>query len=829
MSRIMRFIVAVTVCSALCFGLGLAGARTAHGSEKPDYSWVLRSPLKKYLSGATLSYLQRAYGSKKTEKHALPVRPIKAFLANEQDANSKLVNDVSSDIDDNSTQSETSLAVHGDRIVIAWNDAGDFFKNGQFTGYGYSHDGGKTFVDRGPVMPPLGGTNLGDPGVAVDKNGDFYISTLSVDRDFFSFVGVAKSTDGGVTFAPPVNASGTNLRDFPDKSLMAVDATDSLYSGNIYAVWTNFVFFGEFVQITFSRSTDGGRTFSAPIPLSAQLANPVQGAMIGVGPEGEVYVTWEDLRTPHSIRLRKSSDGGQTFGPELIVSTLTPIADTEASLECAQEALHGLIRVNDFPIIAVDRSNSAYRGTVYVTYNADPDGAEEGDVSDVFFVRSTDGGQSWTAPVRVNNDQTLNDQFFPFVSVGDDGTVSVMWYDRRLDPENLRIDLFRAVSNDGGQTFVNERVTSTSFGVPLLLPNFNPFVADCYMGDYNWMSAQGETFYLSWGDNRRIVKTPEFPEGRPDPDVAFIVAPTQVSNEPRLSAGPSKVQFGSVDVGESEERKIFIQNFGGSMLSGTIELPEAPFTVIEPEALSFNLAAGALLEILLAFNPEQDGSFSGTLRLRSNDPTQSAIEIALTGEGLTHVDGPGIRVEPAALNFGTVAAGQSKQLALTVRNIGNEPLIVRRVSSNRASLFRVVGFRGPQLIQPGRSFKVKINGRAGANARFKAKISVLSNDPDHPKVIVPVQIQGSRRRPAAPLSNLPALGQPQPAQVDLYTMAGRLIFSQPIDGESESGLSLSPLDGTEHGLPNGAYLALVHWRDSDGIQHQLVQRIIVSR
>jgi hypothetical protein len=841
-SRLARLSIIFVGCAFLFFGFNAISTQTARGADQPDYSWVLKTSLKKHLSGAMLSYLKRAYGPKKLEKDAhnslASTRP-----ANEIAQGKTLVNDPATDFADNSTQSETSLAVYGEKIVVSWNDAGDFFKTGQFTGYGYSHDGGKTFIDGGPLPGPIGGTSLGDGIVATDKEGNFYISTLAVDKDFFSIIGLVKSTNGGVTFSTPVNVSGTNPRDLPDKEFMAIDTTESPYAGTIYVAWTNFIFFGQFAQITFARSTDGGKTFSAPIPLSAQLANPVQGSSIAIGPEGEVYVTWEDFRAPNSIRMRKSSDGGKTFGPEIILSTFNPIADPDASSNCDEAALNGFIRVNDFPIVAVDRSQGAHHGAIYVTYNADPDEPETDDTSDIFVVRSNDGGQTWSPPTRVNNDQTQNDQFFPFVAVAEDGTVSVIWYDRRIDPDNFKIDLFRAVSTDGGHSFSNERVTAESFGVPPLLPNFNTIVSDCYMGDYNWMAAQGDNFYLAWGDNRNIVKTQEFPEGRPDPDVAFSIESKQTRGAPLLVVGPQRLDFDSVDIGESEERIAFIQNIGGGVLTGSLRTLGEPFALVESEEASdsvqFSLEPGEVFQARIEFSPTSEGTLSGLLRVESNDAEHSLLEIELQGRGVVSAAGPAIRVSPGELNFGEVRSGRTKQVTLLIRNVGTATLTVKKILSNRPSLFRTSGFKGPQTIRPGRQLRVSINGRAAANSRFRAKLTILSNDPEEPKVIVPVELQGipafssSAQNATAPFllwrgrtlyGHLPEKIY-RSAQLRLYDMSGRLAFSHKLKS-AQFSLDLS---STETRLARGVYLALIEWQDASRQQalSRRVERLVL--
>ncbi len=172
---------------------------------------------------------------------------------------------------------------------------------------------------------------------------------------------------------------------------------------------------------------------------------------------------------------------------------------------------------------------------MYLAFAADPGRQERGDKTDVFVVRSTDGGKTWGDPVnvvkgravRANPDETTNDNWMPVLTVGGAGEISIFFYDRRNDRRNRKIDVYRAVSTDQGQTWVNERVTGESFDVPPLNPNFDPLVKNCYMGDYNDGALAESGAQMSWGDNRRLVKTPRYPRGRPDPDVRFRVADFQ--------------------------------------------------------------------------------------------------------------------------------------------------------------------------------------------------------------------------------------------------------------------------------------------------------------
>jgi hypothetical protein len=441
-----------------------------------------------------------------------------------------MVNDPSGDGLFNTTQSETSVARIGSVFVVGFNDSGDFSSASSFTGYAYSTDGGATFVDAGVLAPVAGGVNSGDPALAVDGSGNFYFATLAQDAASNSFIGVAKSTSTSpaVTFGPPVLIPGLDPNGFQDKELIAVDATGGVLDGNVYVVWTEFPSTGG-TRIMFSRSTDGGVTYSTAVQISTAGAG-VQGAMPAVGQSGELYVAWEEFSggVSGSIKFRRSPDGGANWGSEATAATFTRKGDPTATASCDRAALNGDIRILDFPIMDVDRSTGPNRGTVYITYAGDPDGNQaSGDDADVYIVSSPDGGLTWTSPVTINKgpavtsnaDATLNDNFFPFVSVAPNGNVNVIFYDRRNDVGNLEIDLFRARSTDGGQTWTNERITANAFAIPNLNPNFDPLVAACYMGDYNWAISDASSLYPVWGDNRREVLA--ITGMRPDPDVYF--------------------------------------------------------------------------------------------------------------------------------------------------------------------------------------------------------------------------------------------------------------------------------------------------------------------
>ncbi len=460
-----------------------------------------------------------------------------------------MVNNPATDIPENTTQSETTIAVFGETIMVGFVDTGQARPlepgTSSRSGIARSADRGATFVDLGKVPPNPRAIGISDPSLAVDSKGTFYISTIQqipAGRSTESYMGVAKSTDGGQNFSPAVLIAGTGptTTHFQDKELIAADNTGGPFDGYVYMAWTEFAPGGS--QILFVRSTDGGLTFSSPLILSDGL-NGVQGATPAVGPNGEVYVLWLSFGQRSELKIRKSLDGGVSFEPERIVAPFRISSDPTASQNCGRRALKGNIRYLELPSLAVDHSSLPTRGTLYVTYSSAPEGTS--DIADVFLVRSTDGGETWSAPLRVNDDQTQSDQFQPAVAIAKDGTVGLMFYDRRLDPENLTIDVFMTRSTDGGQTFEsNVRVTDRSFPVPPTAingRNFDNLRSICYMGDYNQMAADEAFFYLVWGDNRATLFTERFPapDGRPDPNVFFARIP--VHSSPSLSHQPTMV------------------------------------------------------------------------------------------------------------------------------------------------------------------------------------------------------------------------------------------------------------------------------------------------
>jgi len=141
--------------------------------------------------------------------------------------------------------------------------------------------------------------------------------------------------------------------------------------------------------------------------------------------------------------------------------------------------------------IAVDTSNGPYHGNVYllctVERNSNPDPA------DVMFARSTDGGVTWSLPVRVNDDlSTSAYQWFGTMSVAPTGRIDVIWLDTRDNPGSYNSALYYSNSKDGGATWSLNEKLSDSFNPHVGWPQQNK------MGDYFHMVSDSNGASLAW-------------------------------------------------------------------------------------------------------------------------------------------------------------------------------------------------------------------------------------------------------------------------------------------------------------------------------------------
>ncbi len=373
---------------------------------------------------------------------------------------------------------EEQLAVNptdGDNVIAAWRD----FRLGyRRIGVGVTHDGGATWSDS--LLSDEAYPRASDPGICADSAGNFYLHVLSLSQTG-ALAGVAisvfKSTDGGVTWSDPVDAATSPFGGL-DKQMIACDRSGTATDGYVHLAWYDVV-----GGIRTSRSVNGGASFQSMRQVSN--GGSVQWPQPAVGPEGQVYIGWLDFGG--ELKFDRSDNGGQSWGADRTIT----------SLLITNEPLNGGVDVLAYPAMKVDNSSGARRGTIYVAYI---DRREAGGDTDIFLRSSSDGGDSWTAPVRVNDDPIDSgaDQFHPWLVVDETGIVNILWLDRRDDENNLEWHAYVARSFDGGKSFTPNLRISTAPSSPAA----GQTIAAGMIGEYIGIDSKDGNLYTVWTDTR---------------------------------------------------------------------------------------------------------------------------------------------------------------------------------------------------------------------------------------------------------------------------------------------------------------------------------------
>lgn len=394
------------------------------------------------------------------------------------------------------SQSENSIFINPNNVDNPLNSNNSTSTpGGGITLYGanklYSFDAGQTWSGG---TSGAGGSNSGDPAALIGRNGRYYIGFINNQ----SGQSVAYSDDQGTTWTTSVVANApSGWGNILDKNHMWIDnSPSSPYDGNLYNAWTAFGGNNN-NNIEVSRSTNHGASWSSTVNVSGSL-NPgshAQGVNIQTGPNGEVYVLFTIYDNwpsdEDAMGLARSFDGGQTYTSARIIDNIRGIRNSGTGKN---------MRVNSFPVMAVDISNGPRRGYLYAVWsNIGYPGVNTGNDIDVYMIRSTDQGLTWTAPVRVNQDAAgLGKQhYFPWITCDPvTGTLSVVFYDDR-NVGSASCEVYCANSYDGGDTWEDFKVSDVSF-----TPSPIPGLASGYFGDYIGIAARNGQVYPVWTDNR---------------------------------------------------------------------------------------------------------------------------------------------------------------------------------------------------------------------------------------------------------------------------------------------------------------------------------------
>lgn len=388
-----------------------------------------------------------------------------------------------------SRQSENSIFIDPNNKLTALNSNNSGPISSSFYGANdlFTFDGSETW--QGEVFG-AGGSNSGDPAACIDTDGRWFVGFIASNGG----QGVSYSDDQGESWTKKTVTSFSST----DKNHLWVDVKEgSPYENYVYNSWVEFSG-ADNNDIVVQRSIDGGETWMPKINISNEVnaGSHNQGVNLSTGPNGEVYAVWAIYdgwpQDEKALGFAKSLDGGETWEPSTrIITNIRGIRNSGVPQN---------MRVNSFPVMAVDIGNGPNSGNIYVVWtNVGIPGQNTGSDRDVYMIKSTNDGITWSAPIRVNQDPIGQGKshYLPWITCDpSNGILSVVFYDNRNTNAN-QAEAWVAVSTNAGETWEDFKVSDVSF-TPSPIPGF----ASGYMGDYLSISALDGLVYPCWTDNR---------------------------------------------------------------------------------------------------------------------------------------------------------------------------------------------------------------------------------------------------------------------------------------------------------------------------------------
>jgi hypothetical protein len=404
---------------------------------------------------------------------------------------------VSFDTDLNNARSESSLAINPNnllQVVAASKKFVDTHTYNFTLATEYSTDGGQTWSPSSALGLPAGATVMTDPTLAWDdSNNVFLVGLTGYNPPTWNTIGIViyKSTDGGQTWSPP-NPIHNSPGD--DKQWAAGDVyPGSPFRGNVYAIWDNG-------GLAFARTTDHGGSWEGTAGQAAGniISTGTVYPEITVSDDGTVYVASTDAVS--AIEILASTDGGASFSARTNPATGIKTLETNAP------------RIDGWPVLpggsfrVITDPTVASRGGITVVAWAD----YRDNASRIYFVRSTDGGMSWSTPSgQPLLTRTWPDGFhhvMPQIVVNGAGVFGCVYYEFGPKPATNLIDVIISISRDGGMTWDYSVVTDQPWDPTIDAPwsHGDPHVT--FIGDYMGLDANPLAFHPLWTDTRTGIQ-----------------------------------------------------------------------------------------------------------------------------------------------------------------------------------------------------------------------------------------------------------------------------------------------------------------------------------